>query len=56
MADIVSLLKGFQATLGSYQDIGTIYGKLEGQGHLEKLVTILFEIYNDEHEFTLNGS
>jgi len=55
MTDYLTLTKSFQSLVSSYQDVSTIYGKLEAQGHLEKITNVLVEVYNEEHEFTLNG-
>ena len=56
MADFLNLLKSFQSIVTSYQDIATIYNKLEVQGQLDRLTSVLIEIFNEEHEFTLNGT
>jgi len=55
MTDYLSLVKNIQTLIFSYQDVSTIYSKLEAQGHLEKLVSLLVDVYSEEHEFTLNG-
>ena len=55
MIDYLTLSKNFQSLVASYQDVSTIYGKLEVQGHLEKISNVLVDVYNEEHEFTLNG-
>ena len=55
MTDYLSLVKNIQTLIFSFQDVSTIYSKLEAQGHLEKLVALLVDVYSEEHEFTLNG-
>jgi hypothetical protein len=55
MTDYHGFLKNFQSIINAYQDIGTIYAKLEAQGHLERITSLLMEIFNEEHEFTLSG-
>jgi hypothetical protein len=55
MISYANLFRSIQGSIASYQDIGTIYGKLETQGHLYKLTALIAEVFEEEHEFTLNG-
>lgn len=55
MLSYANLFRSIQGSIASYQDIGTIYGKLETQGHLYKLTALIAEVFEEEHEFTLNG-
>lgn len=48
-------LKGLQSTLTAFEDISTIYRKLESQGNIEKLAELINSIYEQEHDFTING-
>jgi hypothetical protein len=56
MATYTNLFRNIQTSIASYQDIGTIYTKLENQGHLYKLSELVAEIFEEEHQFTINGT
>ncbi len=56
MASYTNLFRNIQTGIASYQDIGTIYAKLENQGLLYKLSELIADIFEEEHQFTLHGT
>lgn len=51
-----NLYKNIQNSISYYHDIGTIFAKLESQNHLQKLSNLISEIFQEEHDFTINGN
>jgi len=55
MATYASLLKSVHSNITSYQDIATIYRKLDEQRVLVQLAELLNQIFAEEHDFTVKG-
>ena len=47
--------KNLQSIITSYNDVSTIFLKLENEGYINKVANLLGEIFHKEHEFTISG-